>query len=54
MEGSETITGELLAAVAKRELCMVAPMVEALRKNDSQALSEFDDIEPLSLSELIS
>lgn len=54
MDGSETITGELLAAVAKRELSMVAPMVAALRNNDSQALREFDDIEPLSLSELIS
>lgn len=53
MDESETITGQLLADVAKRELSMVAPMVDALRRNDIQALQEFDDIEPVELSEII-
>ncbi len=54
MDGSETITGQILADVAKRELGMLAPMIDALRRNDGAALQQFDDIEPISLSEIIS
>lgn len=53
MDGSEAITAPLLVDVSKRELGMVAPMVDALRRNDIQALEELDDIKPLSLSEII-
>lgn len=53
MDESEIITGQLLADVAKRELSMVAPMVDALRRDDMNALQEFDDIEPVGLSEII-
>jgi len=51
--GSETITAELIARVAKTELAMVEPMIEALRLNDIHALMRFDDIAPINLSEVI-
>lgn len=53
MDDSETITGQLLADVARSELRMVSPMVDALRRRDIQALHEFDDIQPINLEELI-
>lgn len=53
MDGSEAVTGQLLLSVAERELGMVAPIVDALRRNDFQALDEFDDIAPVSLEQLI-
>jgi len=52
MDGSETLTGQLLTSVAKQELSMVSPMTDALRCSDIQALQEFDDIKPITLEEL--
>lgn len=52
MDGSETLTGQLLASVAERELCMLTPMIDALRLNDLQALREFDDVKPITIEEL--
>ena len=54
MDGSERITGQLIDSVAHRELQMVAPMIDALRRNDIQALELYDDIAPLELDELLS
>jgi hypothetical protein len=53
LDGSETISGQLLDDVAKRELSMLVPMIEALRRNDANALQDFDDIAPISLNDLI-
>lgn len=53
LDGSETITGQLIADVAKRELSMVAPMIDALRRNDIHALQACDDIAPLNLEHLL-
>lgn len=53
MDGSELISGQLLVDVAKRELSMLAPMVDALRRNDIHALQDYDDIAPISLGEII-
>lgn len=53
MDGSETITGQLLLSVAERELGMVEPIVDALRRNDFRALDKFDDIASVSLEQLI-
>lgn len=53
MDGSETITGQLIDSVAKNELSMLAPMVEALRNGNVEALQRFNDIAPLSLAELL-
>lgn len=53
MDGSETITGQLIDSVAKTELGMLAPMIEALRNGNSEALQQFNDIEPLSLAAVL-
>lgn len=52
-DGSETITGQLISDVAKRELGMVQPMIDALRRNDINALQACDDIAPLNLEHLL-
>lgn len=51
--GSETITGELIADVAAKELAMVTPMIDALRRGDVEALQACDDIAPLDLEYLM-
>jgi len=53
LDGSETITGTLIADVAKRELAMVGPMIDALRRNDIKALEKYDDVAPLNLEQLL-
>jgi hypothetical protein len=53
LDGSETITGQLIADVAKRELAMVEPMIDALRRDDIHALQACDDIAPLNLEYLL-
>lgn len=53
LDGSETITGQLIADVAGRELAMVAPMIDALRRDDVSALQACDDIAPLNLEYLL-
>lgn len=53
LDGSETLTGQLIADVAQRELAMVAPMIDALRRDDVDALQACDDIAPLNLEYLL-
>ncbi|MDB5763949.1 MAG: transposase [Herminiimonas sp.] len=53
MDGSETITVQLIDAVAKKELSMVMPMVEALRNNNLKALEAYDDIAPLGFEDML-
>lgn len=53
-DGSEELTSELLIDVYQRELKLLHPMIEALRKNDIEALMNFDDIAPIGLDELLS
>lgn len=53
MDGSETITGQLISDVSKRELALVEPMVDALRRGDIDALQACDDIAPLNLEQLL-
>lgn len=53
MDGSETITGQLIESVANTELSMVTPMIDALRTGDMEALQRYSDIEPLSLAEIL-
>ncbi len=53
LDGSETITAQLISDVAKRELAMVEPMIDALRRNDLVALQLYDDIAPMNLEELL-
>lgn len=53
LDGSERITVELIADVFENELQLLHPMIEALRNNDIEALSAFDDIAPLRLHDLV-
>ncbi|MDN0075418.1 ATP-binding protein [Crenobacter sp. SG2303] len=52
-DDSETITGQLITDVAQRELAMVAPMINAVRRDDVNALQAYDDIAPLNLEYLL-
>lgn len=45
---SEQITTELIRIVAKEELAMVAPMITALRENDTAKAAKFDDLRSLN------
>lgn len=53
LDGTETITPALIADVARRELSVVTPMVDALRRNDLKALDAFDDIKPVAFEDLL-
>ncbi len=53
LDGSETITAQLIDDVAKTELALIMPMVEALRNNDLKALEAYDDIAPLNMEALL-
>lgn len=53
LDGSETITEQLIESVAQKELSMVAPMVEALRNNDLAQLERYDDIAPFGFEALM-
>lgn len=45
--GSEAITPALIHRVAKEDLRIVQPMLNALRAGDSKALEKYDDLKPL-------
>jgi hypothetical protein len=53
LDGTETITAQLIDAVAKKELSMVMPMIEALRNNNLKALEAYDDIAPLDFEDML-
>lgn len=53
LDGSEVLTAQLIDSVAKRELSMVMPMLEALRTNDLKALEAYDDIAPLTFENML-
>lgn len=53
LDGTEAITAELLADVANKELKLIQPMVEALEKQDLEALETYDDIAPLNFENLL-
>ena len=52
-DGSEMLTAVLLDSVAQNELARVAPMMEALRRNDLKALAAYRDIAPVGLNDLL-
>jgi hypothetical protein len=52
-DGSEKLTGELLDDVAQREMALVKPMVEALRRDDLEALMTYEDITPISFDGML-
>lgn len=53
LDGTESITAVLLRDVANNELRLVRPMVEALRKEELEALESYDDIAPIDFETLL-
>jgi hypothetical protein len=53
LDGTEIITAKLLRDVANQELRLVRPMVEALRKEELEALESYDDIAPIDFETLL-
>lgn len=53
LDGSETITAQLIDSVAKKELAMVMPMLDALRTKNFTALEAYDDIAPLNFEVML-
>ena len=53
-DGSETLSGSLIDDVAKNELAMVRPMIEALRNEDIQYMLSCKDLAPLGLDAIVS
>lgn len=51
LDGTETLTPELLLQVFNDEFKLMHPMVDALRSDRPELLSEFDDIAPLNLQQ---
>lgn len=52
-DGTETITGALIESVAQNELALVMPMIEAIRRDDVEALVTYRDIAPTGLDKLL-
>lgn len=53
-DGSEKISIAHLDKVFCTQMQLVAPMIEALRENDLNALARFEDIAPLCLEDMVS
>lgn len=53
LDGTETVTVELLQDVYDREFQLLHPMMDALRSDDYEALAKFDDIRPISMNSLL-
>ncbi|MBS0353423.1 MAG: ATP-binding protein [Proteobacteria bacterium] len=53
LDGSETLTAELISDVYNKELKLLHPMIGALRAGDTEALMQYDDIAPISLSSIL-
>ena len=53
LDGSETITAQLIDDCAKCELALVQPMVDAIRRQDAVALATYDDVAPLNLEGML-
>lgn len=51
LDGTETLTPELLLRVFNDEFKLMHPMIEALRSDNLEVLNEFDDIAPLNLQQ---
>lgn len=53
LDGTESITAELLHDVANKELRLVQPMIQALRTDNLKALEAYDDIAPIDFETLL-
>lgn len=51
LDGSETLTPDLLLDVYSQEFQLLHPMIEALRTDNYEVLCQYDDIAPLNLQQ---
>lgn len=51
LDGTETLTPELLLDVYNKEFQLMHPMIEALRTDNYEILAQYDDIAPLNLQQ---
>lgn len=51
LDGSETLTPKLLLDIYNKEFQLMHPMVDALREDNYEILSQYDDIAPLNLQQ---
>lgn len=54
MDGTETISEQLLVDIYNKDMKLIHPMVDALRRNDAVALMKFEDIKPLGVADMLS
>jgi hypothetical protein len=52
LDRSECITVQTLDAVAKHELALIEPMIDALRRGDTDSLEKYDDLYPIDMDAL--
>ncbi|SIP87910.1 AAA domain-containing protein [Aromatoleum tolulyticum] len=52
-DGSETLDGPLIDRVAKQELAIAMPMIDAIRRDDVHALLACKDIAPIGLDSIV-
>lgn len=53
LDGSETITAQLIESVSKNELALIQPMTDALRTQNLKALEAYDDIAPIDMEVIL-
>lgn len=53
LDGSETLTPELLLDIYNKEFQLMHPMVDALREDNYEILSQYDDIAPLNIQQYL-
>lgn len=53
VDGSETLSEQLVSAVYEHDMRLVHPMVDALRNNDVEALIRFEDIKPITAEDMV-
>lgn len=53
VDGSEKLTVELIADVFAKDMKLIQPIVDALKRNDLNALMKYEDVAPIGLQGLV-
>lgn len=53
VDGSETLTPDLVANVYAKDMTLIHPMVDALKRNDMVALAKFEDIASIGVENIL-
>ncbi len=52
-DGTEAVTPKLIREVAAEKLCLVKPMLDALRSGNMKKIMQYEDIRPISIEDYI-